>query len=66
MRENHRCLNHGWVSSIVSNVMKCSINMNKKSLPDLKDRAGVPMVARQVKNPTSIHEDVGLLPGLVQ
>ena len=27
---------------------------------------GVPVVAQQVKNPTSIHEDVGLIPGLTQ
>ena len=27
---------------------------------------GVPTVAQQVKNPTSIHEDVGLIPGLAQ
>ena len=27
---------------------------------------GVPVVAEQVKNPTSIHEDVGSIPGLVQ
>ena len=27
---------------------------------------GVPVVAQQVKNPTSIHEDVGLIPGLAQ
>ena len=26
--------------------------------------AGVPTVAQQVMNPTSIHEDVGLIPGL--
>ena len=26
----------------------------------------VPMVAQQVKNPTSIHEDVGSIPGLTQ
>ena len=25
---------------------------------------GVPLVAQQVKNPTSIHEDAGLIPGL--
>ena len=28
----------------------------------LKLFAGVPMVAQQVKNPTSTHEDVGLIP----
>ena len=26
---------------------------------------GVPVVAQLVKNPTNIHEDVGLIPGLV-
>ena len=29
-------------------------------------RRGVPIVAQEVKNPTSIHEDVGLVPGLTQ
>ena len=27
---------------------------------------GVPIVAQQFMNPTSIHEDAGLIPGLVQ
>ena len=27
---------------------------------------GVPTVVQQVKNPTSIHEDSGLIPGLAQ
>ena len=27
---------------------------------------GVPVVAQWVKNPTSIHEDAGLIPGLSQ
>ena len=27
---------------------------------------GVPIVAHQVKNPTSIHKDMGLNPGLTQ
>ena len=26
----------------------------------------VPIVAQQVKNPTSIHKDAGLIPGLAQ
>ena len=29
-------------------------------------KVGVPVVAQWVKNPTSIYEDVGLIPGLVQ
>ena len=28
--------------------------------------SGIPFVARQVKNPTNIHEDVGSIPGLAQ
>ena len=31
-----------------------------------KKKRGVPILAQQVKNPTSIHEDVGLIPGLTQ
>ena len=31
-----------------------------------KINLGIPMVAQQVKNPTSIHEDGGLIPGLAQ
>ena len=31
-----------------------------------KVRLGVPIVAQQVKNPTSIHEDAGLIPGFAQ
>ena len=31
-----------------------------------KPKTGVPIVAQWVKNPTSIHEDASLLPGLVQ
>ena len=27
---------------------------------------GVPLMAQRVKNPTSIHEDAGLIPGLLQ
>ena len=29
-------------------------------------KVGVPIVPHQVKNPPSIHEDVGLIPGLAQ
>ena len=31
-----------------------------------KREIGVPIVAQWVKNPTGIHEDVGLIPGLTQ
>ena len=33
---------------------------------DQKDTLGVPVVAQRVKNLTSIREDVGLIPGLIQ
>ena len=29
-------------------------------------KRGVPIVVQQVKNPTSVHEDMGLIPGLAQ
>ena len=32
----------------------------------LKKKKGVPVMAQQLRNPTSIHEDKGLIPGLVQ
>ena len=31
-----------------------------------KVESGVPIVAQRVTNPTGIHEDVGLIPGLIQ
>ena len=34
--------------------------------PHYKERVEVPVVAQQVKNLTSIHEDVGLIPDLTQ
>ena len=34
-------------------------------IPEYRN-SGIPIVAQQVKNPTSIHEDVGLIPGLTQ
>ena len=38
-------------------VLPCSFRVNMR---------GVPSVAQWVKNPTSIHEDAGLIPGLTQ
>ena len=32
----------------------------------LEIRTGVPFVAQRITNPTRIHEDVGLIPGLTQ
>ena len=44
-------------------------NRKKKNPPNIQFRngqKGVPIVAQQVKNLTSIHEDEGLVSGLVQ
>ena len=35
-------------------------------LTKIKDILGVPIAAKRVKNPTGIHEDVGLIPGFAQ
>ena len=39
---------------------------NYTSVKLKKGKEGVSLVAQQVKNPASIHEDVGSIPGLVQ
>ena len=41
----------------------CEGSWRKKTLRSV---LGVPIVAQQVKNLTSIHEDLGLIPGLAQ
>ena len=41
-------------------------NTKKEKKEIIKEKKGVPIVAQQVKNPTSIHEDAGLIPGLTQ
>ena len=38
--------------------------MKQSTLPIHQKEWGVPIGAKQIMNPTSIHEDVGLIPGL--
>ena len=47
---------------------KCNTDILDKvlSLPFVLKGARSSVVAQEVKNPTSIHEDVGLIPGLIQ
>ena len=45
----------------ITNACK-TISLIKKK----KIKSGVPVVAQCVKNPTSVHEDVGSIPGLPQ
>ena len=40
--------------------------MNERSIMKIKYYIGVCIVAQWVKNPTSVHEDLGLIPGLAQ
>ena len=42
-------------------VNSCRIVLARKNAVE-----GVPVVAQQIKNLTSIHEDTGLIPGLAQ
>ena len=42
------------------------VNDWRKRKGKKKKKRGVSILAQQVKNPTSIHEDVGLIPGLTQ
>ena len=49
--------------------MKCHREEDKYFITymwNLKKSQGVPVVTQWVMNPTSIHEDVGSIPGLVQ
>ena len=45
-------------------VKTCLLRKKKGGRVKEKKRKGVPIVAQQVKNPTSTHEDAGLIPGL--
>ena len=47
---------------ILWNVKNCHIFF----FNPFKNFLGVPILAQEVKNPTSIHEDVGSTPGLAQ
>ena len=40
--------------------------MTEKQLLPKRSNPGVPVVAQHLMNPTSIHEDTGLIPGLAQ
>lgn len=46
---------------IISSVQKCDSAIHAKN-----QYGAFPSWAQQVKNPTSVHEDVGLIPGLTQ
>ena len=52
------CINEERAPGVQSINPTCGLNQ--------KPSIGVPTVAQWVKNPTSIHEDVGWIPGLTQ
>ena len=47
-------------------VMRDDIPQVTRLRSQLKEAPRIPIVAQQVKNPTSIHGDVGSIPGLAQ
>ena len=49
-----------WVLTAVIPLLLCHCSRSRE------ENSGVPVVAQQVKNPTSIHEDAGLIPSLTQ
>ena len=55
----------GYVKEIIWDQDGMVFKTNNSSLVKMKT-SGVTVVAQQVKNPTSIHEDGGLIPGLNQ
>ena len=44
----------------------CEYTMESSLVMEKNEILGVPIVAQRLMNPTSIHEDVGLIPGLLQ
>ena len=48
------------------NTFVCLLNTIIFNLIVIQYSLGVPVMAQQFKNPTSIHEDVGLIPGFTQ
>ena len=44
--------------------LPCKVLMERQNIYWIKSTLGVPVVAQQVKNLTSIHEDAGSIPGL--
>ena len=51
-------------------LQRCSSTLHSYTLQScvslFKKKFGVPVVAQQVKNPTSFHKDAGSIPGLTQ
>ena len=46
--------------------MTVTTQENSDKYPASIEKEGVPIVAQQVTNPTSIHEEAGSIPGLAQ
>ena len=52
-----------WVQPLAWEFLHASVITKKKKISKIQ---GVPVMAQGLTNPTSIHEDAGLIPGLVQ
>ena len=52
--------------SVIACAYVATLLNHLKAKEDVKQSLGVPFVAQQIKNLTSIHTDVGLVPGFAQ
>ena len=69
---NQAIINYNLVAKLTNGIIRYDVSQCKMRSQNqlqwflIKNVWGVPLMAQRVTNPTSIHEDVGLIPGLAQ
>ena len=59
------CVNHIYNNGSISRIHKF-LQLNNKKLDEKNGKNGVPCMAQWLTNPSRIHEDASLIPGLTQ